>query len=397
MCSQFVASNESANFLHRVIGDSGISCEVELPCGRIERFGLEKPQFKAIFRDARLVKYGFDEFRFAEAYVNGDIEIEGDIAALLQLRTRIQDRVRFPAWLQFITALLFASETKINKKAIGAHYQFGDDLYLSFIDKKYRFYSHGIFHSEHETLEQASEHKLEHMVEALQLKPGMRLLDIGGGWGGVSQYCGSRGVHVTALTLAEDSYRYISNLNTEQNLPCEVLLQDFLTYKPEQPFDAIVIYGVIEHIVNYKRFCKQVWNCLRPGGRLFLDGSASVVKYDVSSFARKYIWPGTHAFLCLQDLIRELLFHSLEVIEVKNESADYGRTMHHWAQRLDENKEMVIKQWGEKLYRAFHLYLWGGSQAFPHLLQAYHVVAQRSMYATPPTARFYRALGWTRR
>jgi cyclopropane-fatty-acyl-phospholipid synthase len=225
----------------------------------------------------------------------------------------------------------------------------------------------------------------------------MRLLDIGGGWGGVAEYCGGRGVKVTELTLGEDSFAYISNLIKEKNLPCEVLLQDFLTFNPSEPFDAIVIYGVIEHIINYEKFSQQVWKCLKPNGRLFLDASASIVKYDVSGFSRKYIWSGTHTFLCLQDLIKTLLFEGMELLSVENESSHYGHTMFHWAQRLDNNREKIIAQWGERLYRAFRLYLWGGSQAFPELLQAYHLVARKLEKRPPVAGKFRSFFGWVGR
>ena len=380
-------------FLHRVIEGAGVSCEIGLPSGRVERFGDGPPQFRVNFKTDRLLRLGFDEFAFASAYVNGEVEIHGDMTAVMQLRSRLKDKMRVSMWLKFLSELLLAPETRINREAISAHYQFGDELYLSFIDQRYRFYSQGIFHSEDDSLEQASENKLENIFRAVQLKSGMRLLDIGGGWGGVVQYFGSRGIRVTALTLGEDSERFIGNLIREQGLPCEVILQDFLTFHPAEPFDAISICGVIEHIPNYARFSDQVWKCLRPDGVLFLDASASLVKYDVSAFARKYIWPGTHSYLCVQDLIRELLFHGMELVRVENESAHYARTMQQWAQRLEQNREMVIERWSEKVYRAFHLYLWTGARAFPDLLQAYHLVARRMEPRPPVVSKWRRALG----
>ena len=394
---QYLVAPTRASFLHNIIDATGISCEIRSASGKVERFGPGEPQFTLRFSNDRLLRSGFDEFSFAEAYVNGEFDIMGDLAALMQLRTRLKDKVRVSAWLRFVLALLFRRETRVNLAVIESHYQLGDELYLSFIDRKYRFYSHGIFRSPDESLEEASEHKLENMCAALELRPGMRLLDIGGGWGGVEQYCGSRGVRVTALTLAEDSHSYIDRLIREQNLPCEVLRQDFLEYRPAEPFDAIVIYGVIEHIVNYERFCDQVRRCLRPGGRLFLDASASIVKYDMSGFARKYIWTGTHTFLCLQEIIERLLFSGMEVLSIQNESVHYGRTMLEWARRLDENREAIVGRWGERLYRAFRLYLWGGSQAFPELIQAYHLVARRTEHKPAIPGRLRRLVGWVGR
>jgi cyclopropane-fatty-acyl-phospholipid synthase len=136
---------------------------------------------------------------------------------------------------------------------------------------------------------------------ALQLKPGMRLLDIGAGWGGVHQYCGPRGIHVTALTLTEDSYNYTDSLIKRMKLKnCSIILDDFLNHHPKEPYDAVVIYGVVEHIPYYRKFCERIWACLKPGGRLYLDAAAALEKYDVNDFARNYIWRGTHTFLCLR-------------------------------------------------------------------------------------------------
>lgn len=383
----------SVGLLRSIVEGSGVTCRVELPSGAFHQFGGEVPDFKVKFHDERILGRAFDELGFAEAYINGAIDIEGDILALFKLRQRIRDRVPLPLWLQFIFNLV-QRETRINREVVQAHYQYGDDLYLSFIDRKYRFYSHGIFHHEHESLEEGSEHKLETMFHKLDLKPGMRLLDIGVGWGGVEQYCGSRGVQVTGLTLGDDSYRYVSDLIRKQDLPCRVLKEDFLLHKPEQPYDAIVIYGVIEHIINYRHFSEQVWNCLKPGGLLYLDASATVEKFDVSVFARKYIWNGTHTYLCLQDLIREMLYSGHELLEVINESAYYGRTMRLWAERLEQNKEMIVARWGEKLFRTFRLYLWGGGGAFPDMLQAYHLVTRRGASPRRRPGILRRSLAW---
>ncbi|MBT9612068.1 MAG: class I SAM-dependent methyltransferase [Burkholderiales bacterium] len=379
----------AVNVLRGIVEGSGVKCLVELPGGAFHQFGGDAPDFKVKFHDARLLSRSFDELGFAEAYINGEIDIEGDIREVFKLRQRIRDRIPLPLWLQFISNLL-RGETRVNQAAIRAHYQYGDDFYLSFMDKNYRFYSHGIYHHENETLEEGAEHKVENMFNKLGLKPGMRLLDIGAGWGAVEQYCGSRGVQVTGLTIGDDSKRFIDELIRVQQLPCRVLQEDFLEHRPDAPYDAIVIFGVIEHIPNYRKFSSQVWHCLKPGGLLYLDASASVEKFDVSPFARKYIWPGTHTYLCLQDLVRELLYRGLEVMEVENESAHYGRTMYLWAERLEENKEMIVARWGEKLFRTFQLYLWGGAETFPEMLQAYHLVARRG--ATPRARP-----GWLRR
>ena len=192
----------------------------------------------------------------------------------------------------------------------------------------------------------------------------MRLLDIGGGWGGVTQYCGARGVHVTTLTIAEDSARYIQCLIAESNLPGEVFLQGFLAHRPREPYDHAVIYGVIEHLPSYRRFAASAWRVLKPGGRLYLDASAAIQKFSVSAFTRAYIWSGAHTFMSLQDVIAELLYHGFEILDVTRETRDYELSMLEWAKRLDAAKDDVVARWGEETYRAFRLFLRGGAHAF---------------------------------
>ena len=151
---------------------------------------------------------------------------------------------------------------------------------------------------------------LETAFRAFDLQPGMRLLDIGAGWGGVFEYGCPRGIHVTGVTTFEDSYRYVKDLIQRNNFSGEIILQDFLTYHPQEPFDAVVIYGVIEHIPYYRRFFERVWECLKPGGKIYIDGSASKEKYSLSQFARRYLWQGAHSCMCLQEVIREAMVPS---------------------------------------------------------------------------------------
>ncbi len=374
-----------------------MSCELGLPDGEVHRVGETPPMFRVAFKSERALRVPLTEFALGRAYVEGDIDFDGDMMALLDVRDQLRAGATLGQKLRFATQLFLRSPTWINSRAIRDHYTFGDDFYLTFLDTRYRFYSHCLFHSDDETLEQAAEHKLESMWNALGLRPGMRLLDIGGGWGGVTQYCGARGVHVTSLTLAEDSANYIRNLIREHRVPGEVIVEDVLEHRPSEPYDHAVIYGVIEHIPNYRRFCKRVWDALEPGGRLYLDASATKEKYAVSAFTRHYIWPGTHAFLALQDMIEELLFHGFEIVRVRRETRDYELTTRHWAERLDACHEKIAARWGEPLYRAFRLYLWGGSHGLKvNRLQGYHLVAERRADPGPRPGnwrRFWHFLG----
>ena len=338
----------------------------------------EPPRFRMVIKDPDATRRVVDEFSLADAYVNGSLELEGDLFGLFDLRHEFKDRFRLDPWLKFWSALLFLNPTRVNRNAIAFHYEYDDDFFLNFTDSRYHLYSHGLFKRDDEPLEEASERKLQTMFDSLQLKPGMRLLDIGGGWGAVSRFCAPRGVEVTHLTLAQKSYDHINGVLHELKAPGQVLLEDFLEHRPQRPYDAITILGVIEHIPAYRRFAQRVWDCLKPEGRLYLDASADKMKWDVSQFIRKYIYSGTHSNMCLQDVVRELILNGMRLLNVTEESHSYHLTMRHWAERFDECREAVIRQYGEPLYRAFRLYLWGGAHAFrADILQAYHLVAQK--------------------
>src|SRR5262249_62321077 len=110
-------------------------------------------------------------------------------------------------------------------------------------------------------------------------KPGMRLLDIGGGWGAAIKYCAPRGVHVTSLTVAGDSHRYITGYLQDTGLAGEVRFEDFLVHAPAEPYDAVVVYGVIEHIPVYRRFAEQAWRRLQRRRRRAVAASARKQKY----------------------------------------------------------------------------------------------------------------------
>jgi cyclopropane-fatty-acyl-phospholipid synthase len=355
-------------------------------------FGDGDPNFHITFKTARSLALPLNEYALGAAYVNGDIDLDGDMENLLELRNHIQFGTTAWQMTKFAWQLLVMPAPTVNKRAVESHYTLGDDFYLTFLDRKYRFYSQCIFHHETETLEEAAEHKLEQMWDALGLEAGMRLLDIGGGWGGVAEYCAPRGVHVTSVTLVDDSANFMKRRFEEKGIDADVVTVDFLNFRSDVQFDNVVIYGVIEHIPNYAKFCQNVWTHLRPGGRLYLDASATKEKFAISPFTRKFVWEGHHAFFSLPDMIREQLLYGFEVIEVKRETRDYELTARHWAMRLDAAREEIVERWGERTYRIFRLLFWGGAHAFrTNRLQAYHLVAERRPDRGPRPGKLRRA------
>lgn len=377
--------------LHALLVKAGVPCELVLASGRSIALGPQPPAFRLRFHTEHPFARGLSERAIAEAYVAGEFDITGDMLRAFDVRSQMVDTVPVGQFLRIWLGHFLRPRTSVNRRAIDFHYQLGDDFYMTFLDSAYHIYTHAIYRHDEEPLEAAAEHKMEQAFRTLRLKPGDHVLNIGAGWGPTERYFGSRGVRVTGLTIGEDSRAFVQRLIDREGLTAEVKLEDFLVHQPAHPYDAIVILGVIEHIPDYRRFAKRVWENLRPGGLIYLDASASREKFSVGTFAREYIWTGTHTYLVLQDLVREFLYHGIDVMEVANETHDYGLTCAEWARRFDLAHDEIASRWGEGHWRAWRLYLWGGAHAFlRNDLQAYHVLGRRSERPGPRP-------GWGRR
>ena len=103
---------------------------------------------------------------------------------------------------------------------------------------------------------------------------------------------------------------------------------------------------------------------IKPGGRIFLDGSACTKKYELSSYMVKYIYGGNHSFLVLHDFLDKLAKTPLEVLEIQNDRHSYFLTFVQWARNFDANKEKIVERFGDFNFRRFRLYLWGAAYEF---------------------------------
>ncbi len=305
-----------------------------------------------------------DEKRIGEAYLDGNINVEGDLVAALNLRTTLTDRHPFLYLWSTYGQRIFFGQVDRDKQWIHEHYDSESDFYLYFLDQQHRCYSHGYFEDDAEPLHRAIRRKLDTAIAACGIQPGWRVLDIGAGWGAFSEYAGKRGVRVTSLTISAESERYVKDLIARENLPCEVVREHFLEYVSPEPFDAIVNLGVTEHLPDYAATLAQYEKLLKPGGRVFLDACASRSKYPFSSFVLSHIWPGNATPLQLTDYLDAVANSAFELIQVQNDRHNYLLTTKHWAENLDRHRDEIVARWGERLYRRFRLYLWGCVHAF---------------------------------
>lgn len=357
--------------LKRILGSlaSGLprdtAFEVELSGERL-RLGAGQVKFRVAIHNRRGASAlgSLDEKRIGEAYLDGDITVEGDLVAALDLRARLTDRHPLVyLWSTYGQRLLFGQVNR-DKQWIQEHYDGESDFYLFFLDKRHRCYSHGYFDYDDEPLECAISRKLDTAIEACGILPGWRVLDVGAGWGAFTEHAGKRGVRVTSLTISAESERYVSDLIARENLPCQVVREHFLEYESKERYDAIVNLGVTEHLPDYAATLAQYEKLLKPGGRVFLDACASRTKYSFSSFVLSHVWPGNTTPLQLADYLDAVEKTPFELVYARNDRRNYLITTKRWAENLDRYRDEIVARWGERLYRRFRLYLWGCVHSF---------------------------------
>ena len=352
--------------------------EVTLPNGNVQRFGVGEPSFSVTIHNQSGLNAirSLDEGRIGDAYLAGDVDIEGDMLAPFELRTSMKDfHLLVSAW-RFIQPLLFG-QVHTNRQAIAAHYDIDPEFFLSFLDPITPCYTQGVYLSEDETLDVATLRKFDYCFEKLQLKPGDHILEIGPGWGAWFEYASKRGVKCTGITISQVSIDYLTRRSKELGHDWELINADLLEYQTDRKYDAIVIMGVIEHLPQYKRVLDKFATLLKPGKYIFLDGSAATKKYELSSYMVKYIYGGNHSFLVLHDFLDKLAQTSLEVVEILNDRTSYFYTFRQWARNFDRNKQAIVERFGEFNYRRFRLYLWGAGYEFlTRSLYCYRMIIQ---------------------
>jgi len=182
---------------------------------------------------------------------------------------------------------------------------------------------------------------------------------------------------VTSLTIAKASEQFINGIISAQQLPCRVMREHLMEHAPPQPYDGIVNLGVTEHLPDYPATLRKYQQLLKPGGRIYLDASATRVSHDYSAFLLRHLFPGNGTTLCLHTYLAAVAASPFEVLRVHNDRENYRLTTLHWARNLDARRDEVVARWGGEDFRTFQLYLWGCVDGFERdQVQAYRWVLQ---------------------
>ncbi|GIF74403.1 class I SAM-dependent methyltransferase [Asanoa siamensis] len=339
--------------------------------------GTGDPVFTITVKDPRGAKPlgALDQFGVAVAYLQGWIDVDGDLAAALRMRRFFNDFHPIAFLSRFTPGALIQGRKENDRRAISQHYDEESEFFLTFLDTRHRCYTEGVFASDDEPLEDAMTRKMDLALEAIEVKPGDRVLEVGGGWGAFSEHAARRGIDVTTTTLAVESERYLKDLFAREQLPVNVVRQHIFGYRSDQKFDAIVNMGVTEHLPDYKTTLAKYAELLKPGGRVYLDALAMRRKHGISTFMKRYIYPGNSAPLLLHQYLRHVARSPFELISLDDDRHNYYLTCREWAKRLDARRDEIVARWGEPLYRRFRLFLWGSAAGFDTgLVQAYRWV-----------------------
>ncbi len=323
-----------------------------------------------------------DESSIGLAYLAGDIDLEGDLIEALSLRTALSDRQPWWSFWRFLTPWL-RGQVGADKEWIPQHYDYGNEFYFTFLDKEIGLYSQALYHQEDETLEQAVVNKLEYIIDACRLKEGSNILDVGGGWGAAEKYLGQRGINSTMLTLSHEQFKHLDAFAKSHDMPCQLQAEyaDIFEYETEDPYDAIIILGVMEHLPDYERLFQRFEHLVRPGGFVYMDFAANRKKYAVRSFTYRYVFPGNHTPVVLPELLAAANQTSFEPVAVHNDRRSYYLTLVAWARNLEANREQLAEKFGERVVRLFLLYLWGCAHQMDRTgtLESFRCVFQRSI------------------
>lgn len=351
----------------------------------VKQIGEGAPAFAIHLRNGHGLKalQSFDELTIAEAYVRGDLEIEGDIVRAMWLRNLLSDD---KLWLKVWRRLqpILVGRKKLNPQWIAKHYDSGN-IQLYATDREYRAYTPGIYESDGDTLEESTRRKYDFAFESLRLAAGDEVLDIGHGWGGFIQYCAGRRVRVEGITLSKDQLGWVTRMIEEKRLDASASYQDFFTYRPGKKYGGISMMGVIEDLSDYPHVLELLAGLLKPGGRVYLDFAAGKVPFGTSSFITKHVWPGTFRMTYVPELMAALDRSPLQLVGLYNDRRNYHLWAKNGLQRWIENREEIVRLAGEETWRMFRLLFAGTAGVMND--PTYEVTAYRMVLELPADLR----------
>jgi cyclopropane-fatty-acyl-phospholipid synthase len=341
------------------------------------------------------------ELSFPEAYMNGEIKIEnGTLLDFLNLTFKNLGRSEINTTGYFIKKILHAYRFLTNfnlplrsKKNVEHHYDLGEELYNLFLDKKFRMYSCAYWKSTEESLEQAQQNKINHIIKKLDLRTGQKVLDIGCGWGGLCfEMAKQSECEVTGITLSKNQYEYCIKKSKELKLDnqCHFELLDYRHLKGK--FNRIVSVGMVEHVGRkfYKTFFKKINDLMTEDGLSLIHTIGSTEpKSPPQPWISRYIFPGG-LVPSGSDLIDAIEKTGLVLTDMESLIRHYDQTLKAWLERFQDNRSKAKKMYDERFCKMWEFYLASCSAAFKYRdLLVYQLQIAKNFASTPSNRRDY--------
>jgi cyclopropane-fatty-acyl-phospholipid synthase len=332
------------------------------------------PAFTLVFHTPRAYRriVAFGHVGMMEAYVDGDLEVEGSLAAALAAgmeggldQPRILTAVR-NWWHEF----LFANASKLqSKKNAEYHYALSPDFYKLWLDDPLMLYTCAYWKDGVRTLEDAQRAKCDHVARKLLLKPGEEVVDVGSGFGGFMLHAHENyGVKVTAINTTGSQAEHARREIERRRLGASLQMHGDFRDAPRE-FDKVASIGCLEHAGR-----GQLADVIRAHARLLKKGGLGLIHFighvghfQTDFFIRKYVFPGGW-IPSLADVVVEMEKAGLEVLDVENLRRHYALTLDVWAERFDRNWERIRaldpQRFDERFRRIWRLYLYGCAEMF---------------------------------
>ena len=279
------------------------------------------------------------------------------------LRSQIESELK-PSWRQMamiVQAKALNLQSLSRAFEVGErHYDIGNDLYEAMLDRRMVYTS--AYWRDAKTLDEAQEAKLDLVCRKIGARPGMKILELGCGWGSFAKFAAERyGAHVTGFTVSKEQ----AQLGSERckGLPVTIELEDYR--RARGTYDAVVSIGIMEHIgyKNYRTYMELAASCLEPDGIAFvhtIGGNKS--KKFVDPWYDKYIFP--NALLPSMAQLSRAMEGLFVLEDVHNFGPDYDRTLMVWDENFEASWPSLRQKYGERFYRMWKFYLLSAAATF---------------------------------
>jgi cyclopropane-fatty-acyl-phospholipid synthase len=276
--------------------------------------------------------------------------------------------------------------------AVSHHYDVGNEFYRLVLGPS-MVYSCAVWDDESVGLEAAQEAKLDLVCRKLALQPGMRLLDVGCGWGSLALHAAQRyGVQVVGITLSQEQAALARKRVAEAGLTenVDIRIQDYRLVD-DGPFDAISSVGMAEHVGRAKLpgYAADLAGLLRPGGRLLnhaISWDAGETTWDEDSFIARYVFPDGE-LVSIGDMLNALTTADLEVLDVEALRQHYALTLRAWVRNLEDHWDEAVALTSEGRARVWRLYMSASALGFEEGKMGINQVVLQRPGGTPPPLR----------